>query len=541
MDLQLDPGTLYLVTGENGAGKSTLIEAVAWCLWGKSLRGEHLYGDPCASSVIADGLSVIRTRADSRTELGFAQSAGLGGVLGEEVDSVRRLGGAVHGTAKEAQRSLDGFIGSFERWRRTHVFSSADAAHFSLATDAERKRLIEEFLGLEMLDGAYEQAREQRRNSAAALQASARTALDAVVARNRAQDELARLEREDDPEPEELPLPHGPSESGRLEHDLAVLRARRRTMAADNGAAQAEARRAEQVMVNLAEGVPCQACGRPVTSAELDAAREDSELAHHRAKHTAWETQELDEHLGDQQAALEGRVALAQARDQERILGQARAQERADWATRAGRRSLWLAEAQETLAAAERELALAREQEARDRQEAATCEAQADVLGLRGVRAGVLSGALAAAEDLANVWMGRLGRPGLRVALKPYTEKAGGGAVDSISLELGGRRYRSASGGERRRADVALLLALGELAAGASGRPRGTLFLDECFDCLDQAGQESVVGSLLELAQAGPSVVVVTHSGVGELLKGKRGVVHLRVDGGRVERVTSAS
>ena len=122
-------------------------------------------------------------------------------------------------------------------------------------------------------------------------------------------------------------------------------------------------------------------------------------------------------------------------------------------------------------------------------------EAAEAALGLRGVRAGIFTRLLVGLEAAANAWLPRLCGTGLRLELKPYSEKKSGGVSDAISIQVhgagGGEGYRAASQGERRRLDIALLLAF-------SGK--GSLFLDECLDSLDAEGIDAVCGVLEDLA-----------------------------------------
>ena len=147
--------------------------------------------------------------------------------------------------------------------------------------------------------------------------------------------------------------------------------------------------------------------------------------------------------------------------------------------------------------------------------ELAVLKAVEQVLGLRGVRAHVLGRALTGVAHMANVWLGRIAGEGLTLRLTPCVEKKGGGTTDAIGLEVdgagGGYGYRAASGGERRRIDVALLLALSEVAAAAHGREPGLLVFDEVFDALDDDGVHAVAEVLGELAQE-RQVLVITHS-----------------------------
>jgi DNA repair exonuclease SbcCD ATPase subunit len=112
-------------------------------------------------------------------------------------------------------------------------------------------------------------------------------------------------------------------------------------------------------------------------------------------------------------------------------------------------------------------------------------------------------------------YRGALADAGVRVRLEPYTERAGGGVKDAIALLVDGagdgHGYRACSAGERRRLDVALLLALAEIARATSGDEPGTLWLDEVFDALDDDGADAVCAAVRELCRD-RCVVVITHS-----------------------------
>ena len=153
---------IVLVTGPNGSGKSSLIEGVAVALWGKTLRGTPAWVDGAKTSLsrtkLASGLCVDRFRAGSRgrVELDFYQDGAK--------DHARRI----FETTSKAQDALEDIVGPFDVWRRGHVFSSADAAHFSLASDAERKRLLESMLGIDNFDHALEECRADLREVSSA-------------------------------------------------------------------------------------------------------------------------------------------------------------------------------------------------------------------------------------------------------------------------------------------------------------------------------------------------------------------------------------
>jgi DNA repair exonuclease SbcCD ATPase subunit len=160
------------------------------------------------------------------------------------------------------------------------------------------------------------------------------------------------------------------------------------------------------------------------------------------------------------------------------------------------------------------------------------------VLGLKGVRAHVLGRALGGIEQVANGWLARIAGPGMRLHLSAYTEKKTGGTSDAISLEVegagGGHGYRGASGGERRRCDIALLFALAEVAGAAHGLKPGLLLLDEVFDALDDDGVEAVCQVLGDLGET-RQVVVISHN--DRLVDRLPKRLHLRVEAGVVSVV----
>jgi DNA repair exonuclease SbcCD ATPase subunit len=160
----------------------------------------------------------------------------------------------------------------------------------------------------------------------------------------------------------------------------------------------------------------------------------------------------------------------------------------------------------------------------------AACEG---VLGLRGVRSQVLAKALPGVEAAANAWLSRVAGGDVSLSLSATSELKGGGEVEKIGLSLkglaGGHGYRAASGGQRRRVDVALLLALADIAGAARARAPETLWMDEIFDCLDEDGTTAVAGLLEELSR-NRTVLVITHAPGAWL----RAAAHIQVDAGRL-------
>lgn len=88
---------------------------------------------------------------------------------------------------------------------------------------------------------------------------------------------------------------------------------------------------------------------------------------------------------------------------------------------------------------------------------------------------------------------------------------------DKFSVEIshkhGGKSYAASSGGEKSRVDIAVLLALGDVAAARASTHVDLRLLDEPFESLDAIGCERVVRLLQEkIAPKVGTVMVMTHS-----------------------------
>lgn len=510
-DVELPERGVVLVTGANGAGKSTIIEAVSVALWGHTLRGTKPWnGDKSHVEVVANtphALYATRSCKAGKVSLewGFDGSAPV-----------------AYETTTKAQYALEAAVGPWEVWRRTSVFSSQDAAHFSLATDAERKRLIESILQLERFDVALSLARRDAKVTEQSLGMASRE-LAGLTARYQAQrEERARLSTDllyaDDPRGLDDGTAHRRREAAAYQvlyeatiADLNHVQNQISELSNQLGASQAmlDASRAK-LEVSLHNA--CPSCAQPIgdhlrqtINDEVRAAIETHTTQKHRLRaELAVLRAQLDE------LAAERNQFASAVRNEEQELARLLEQQQ--------RFKLQLQRAQELEAVTHNTFqAITATTLQRDALEhdAAVLDAVGQVLGLKGVRATVLGGALAGIESVANHWLGRVAGPGLRLTLRPYTERRGGGVSEAIDLQIvgagGGHGYRAASGGERRRIDVALLLALAEVASAAVGKRPGTLWFDEVFDALDVDGVQAVVSVLEELA-ADRAVVVISHS-----------------------------
>lgn len=547
--LDLPDKGLVVVTGENGSGKSSLVEGVAVAFWGRTLRGtdpwrDDTVGFASAQTDVAWATRSVSARGSKQLQWGLPGAKS-----------------ATWETPTKAQAALEALVGELEVWRRTHVFSSQDAAHFTLATDGERKRLLESILGLDRFDQAYESARADLRavESKAAGFVAELTKLRERI--RSATNHLAQIEAAAayDPEPGEpstptvhqaVDLDRQRSDARAALRDVATEYSKHRIDIARNEVATARAKdrlaAAEVESRNIQEGI-CPTCGTVLTdessfvrsnaAEELGAAarlyddklREGLYLAA-KSGDLQWRVEALNRSVEDIEAECRQKSVAAQTHAS--WVGQ-----HASWKMRNALAAEQRAAAEVTLASTSERVTVLERHLGAVATEVVTLKAVAGVLGLKGVRAHVLGRALAGIEVVANVWLERIAQRPLKLRLRAYTELKSGSTSDAIGLEIdgagGGRGYRASSGGERRRVDAALLLALADVSAAAYGRSPGTVFVDEVMDALDAEGIEAVSGALIDLA-TDRAVVLITH--VDALAVRVPAALRLHVAGGIVER-----
>jgi len=546
--LKLPKRGVVVITGPNGAGKSSFVEAVAFAMWGKTLRGTTPWRDGFAGSVsvVSDLLSVAR-------EVSAKGSAKL--AWGVTDDRASWIG---FDTQKKAADSLADQVGDIDLWRRTHVFSSQDAAHFTLATDGERKRLLETLLGLDRFDLAFNKASEDRKQ--------VKTRVDA------AQIEVAKAKQRFDFARESLRtfdlelVESEPTQPAAVDAaDIQAAHSRLRVLEVEQQdlytqlmsksvpddllrevsklEAELAAVKKEQAFVSAGN---CPTCSRPLDvahSADLSSkvewlemvGRDARALLHQKRREVDEERMVLDLTIRNNVAEQRAVNATIHRLNQQKEQFDAWKAAHNSWAQRQSARVSKRSAILKSISVAEDLFGNAEDALAAVQAELAVLNAVVAVFGLKGVRAHVLGKALGGIEQIANAWLQRIARTPLRLELKPYKDLKSGGTQDAISLEVtgagGGYGYRASSGGERRRIDAALLLALAEVAAAAYGKHPGTVFVDEVFDALDADGIEAVAEALAELA-FDRCVVVITHD---ELLARKiPAVQRVRVEAGTV-------
>jgi len=528
VNVELPDEGVVLITGKNGHGKSTVIEAVAHGVWDRSLRGA-----PCWKAGANSGVEITFDAGHVQRSVGKRKA--LKWKVGEH-------GAGEYPTRTKSQAALEQHVGSFEVWRRACTFSGDDASRFTRATDGDRKKLLEQILELDKLDAAHKQAREELRDAKQAA-TTARSAVTLYAERLLANEQ--RMERAEQAAKDE------PTEDiEALRDDVRAVDEKiataKHTLGNEqmilNHAVQQEGacfQRINDTQARIARvdaiGAECQHCGQAMDAshradllAELGGALDIA-----RGKRVKYRD-DVDTYR-EKTTALESEIATLTTERATLVQRGVAAKQAAE------RRDGWLKEADAAAAdatEARRQLTTSTTQAERHEATAAHLEAAVTVLGLQGARAGILSNAVEALEVHANTWLAVLGMDGLNITIGNTSETKTGAVRDKISFEVegagGGQGYLGASTGERRRIDIAMMLALWQLGTGTRGvSSTSTLFVDEVFDGLDVEGVEAVVRLLSQLS-SGRCVVVVSHS--QNLITRLQPVAHHHAEEGELKR-----
>ena len=534
LDVTLPETGLVLITGHNGAGKSTMIEAASWSVWGKTLRGAPMYRskEACSVTLETDAGTVQRARtASGRGSVRLVDAAGLD----TEFD-----------TAADAQVALSQVFGASDVWRRTHVFSSNDPVLFSAASDGDKKRLLELLLGLDKFDRALTSCRreltaaKQNLQGSEALMVSCKQLVEAED-RNFSQikGSLATMQDAEQEDPESVHIRIGECtekiEACRKSVD-ALEKEDRKHRDERNGLTQGLARlvaQKDQAKKNYesVQSGQCAACDGEIPADKLETLQKEAEntsgVAQEAAKSAHEAMSKIDERLAEIRAEQGGSqnnlrsLAATKAR-LETLQAESQKYEK----TRENlQKSVELA--QNAIKKRTAELGAAREGYVVAKESVQLLQYVESVLGLKGVRAHILGNALDGIEDATNAWLSRIASRPMSLSLSS-TDKG------ALTLEVkgagGDHGYKGASGGERRRIDIALLLALADMASGANGREPGTLWLDEVLDAIDDEGVGLLASALQEVASR-RQVVLVTHSETLAHAVGQFAVQHMNLTG----------
>jgi len=530
-----------LVTGPNGAGKSSIVEAPGLVVWGKTLRDTPVWNEArgykaelrhkrstCSASITVDGTTYTREKRGSSGTVGWEG--------GDEFESRR-----------EATGALDEMFGSFDSWRRANVLSSHDAATFTRATSSERMRLVEDMVGVAAFDAA---ARSAAEDAKLAKQEHAGATRELEQLRARASSLRSWIASTPPrPSPPSAPPPIPPAlapdpEIAGLAGDLDDLAAARAeataALAAANSTIRLRTPDAAAAARNLdsVRAQTCPMCHQAVDDPQLEAELElavqaaSADVVRARAAVAAAEAELRDIAVSTASVRAQMEPLVAAARAAELARAEIVALHRAHSVAVARHRDAcnafdahtasieaWRGELEQV----EDQIPAVEAKAAQALKAAAIAEHAVAVLGPKGPRVPMLAARLAAIEVATNAWLAQIcanRTEQLRVGLSTTKTTSRGQQRPDVNLSVAGvehsEGYSGCSSGERRRIDVAFMLALAQVSEAASGRGGGTLFGDEVFDALDTEGVDTCGEIMADMAKS-RCVVVIAHTAAERL------------------------
>ena len=165
----------------------------------------------------------------------------------------------------------------------------------------------------------------------------------------------------------------------------------------------------------------------------------------------------------------------------------------------------------------EKEEDVAKLREARDEaaEKLAVYQFWEEGFGPKGIKAFLIENVLPLLNRRINEHLGYLSDGGITARVTATTALKKGGVAERLSVDVlnssGADVYGGNSGGERRRIDLAILLALQDLVGSRASRAVNFCAYDEVLDALDEAGTTKAVNYLKVRAEGKPTFLI-SHS-----------------------------
>jgi DNA repair exonuclease SbcCD ATPase subunit len=133
-----------------------------------------------------------------------------------------------------------------------------------------------------------------------------------------------------------------------------------------------------------------------------------------------------------------------------------------------------------------------------------------------GVKSHVLDLITPYLNKQANKYLSLLSGSEIELTFSTQTRNKSGELSEKFDIQIsnrtGGDLYKANSGGERKRIDLAISLALQDLVMSRSESTTNFVVYDEVFDALDSVGSENVIILLKERLATVNSIFVITHN-----------------------------
>jgi DNA repair exonuclease SbcCD ATPase subunit len=578
----------------NGAGKSSIADALCWAIYGVTARGES--GDAVVNNKagkntrveveVVDNMTVYRIvrhrkHKTGKNALHVFMNDGYG-----ETDLTK-------GTDKLTQEVVDKIIGaSLDVFTGSIYAGQERMPDLPSMTDKMLKVLIEEAAGVNALEAAYKKARENAQgaktdvtvaitniehttNRISVLQSQLEqhaASEEAWTTRQAAQiAEQTKVVRDDLlPRAKMLAAEAPQSEVALVDDQIAATDAKIKAVVAEQEqlqrlashmvrtqqqsyqAAQAQVSaektaatlKAQLAQVDHKIGCPCDSCGRPLTPAELTAAKSAAQTAYDKAvqdaadkKHVA-DTSERAARVAENvhdgyklsmtdvsaeatlRASLQAKRNTLLAKDHERevLVNKARdiveqikrlQAEVSPFVTPIATTMKSITEAKDLLANQKGELAVKQR----------TLDLETEVVRVfspAGVRARVLDEVTPYLNAQTGKYLSILSDGNISAEWSTLTVNKAGEVKEKFAIDvastISSKTFKGLSGGEKRKVRVATALALQDLVATRASKPIDLFIGDEIDDALDASGLERLMIILEDKAKERGTVMVISHN-----------------------------
>lgn len=136
--------------------------------------------------------------------------------------------------------------------------------------------------------------------------------------------------------------------------------------------------------------------------------------------------------------------------------------------------------------------------------------------GNQGIKSVLLDSVTPYLNTRANYYLTKMTGASIEVKFNTQDTLKSGEKRDKFKIgvinEHGDDTYAGNSGGEKRRIDIAINMALQDLVSSRSNKSLDIVVYDECYEGLDEIGCQSVIDLLQEKAETFGSVFVITHN-----------------------------
>lgn len=134
----------------------------------------------------------------------------------------------------------------------------------------------------------------------------------------------------------------------------------------------------------------------------------------------------------------------------------------------------------------------------------------------QGIKSFILDDITPFLNRRVNKYLSKLSSGRIEVVFSTRTKLKSGEEREKFSIDVynsdGGEQYIANSGGEKKRIDLAINMALQDLVASRSSKKINIAVFDEAFDALDESGVEGVIELLQELSKDKSTIMVVSHN-----------------------------